>query len=50
MQISKKLSDGYLMSFIEPKIKFTNTEGINYAAFFLSIGVQKQIGADRRNY
>jgi hypothetical protein len=34
-------------SFIEPRLIAANVGGINY---FLSIGIQRNIGSDSRNY
>ncbi len=47
IQLSRMIGKQQFQSFIEPRVIAANVEGFNY---FLSIGIQRNIGSDRRNY
>jgi hypothetical protein len=50
IQLSRIIGKQQFQSFIEPRVIAANVEGINYFNYFLSIGIQRNIGSDRRNY
>ena len=49
-QLSREIGKQQFRTFIEPRIFATNVEGYGYVNYFLSIGIQRNIGYDRRNY
>jgi hypothetical protein len=50
IQLCRMIGKHQFKSFIEPRIIAANVEGISYFNYFFSIGIQRNIGSDRRNY
>jgi hypothetical protein len=49
-QVSKSILNQNLQLFVEPRIRIVNTEGTVQNKFYLTVGFQRKLGADRRNY